>query len=100
MTNTKLPVKIAKNIKLCSDITMWARDFGLYDEDCMSASDACEMLEQAVEHFDAKARAERKAVEGFVRLLLYPQELENTHPDMKSFNQLINSRYQVYSQSL
>ena len=49
---------------------------------------------------DEIARAEKKAVEGFVRLLLYPQELENTHPDLKSFNQLVNYRYQVYSQYL
>jgi len=59
MTDTKLPVKIAKNIKLCSDITRWARDFGL-DDDFMSASEACEMLEQGVEYFDAIARAEER----------------------------------------
>jgi len=61
MTDTKLPVKIEKNIKLCSDITKWARDFGLDDlddDDCMSVGEAYEMLEQGVEYFDAIARAE------------------------------------------
>ena len=57
----KLPVKIEKNIKLCSDITKWARDFGLDDDDCMSASAAYEMLEQGVEYFDAIARAEERS---------------------------------------
>ena len=53
--------------------------------------------EEVKQHIaDEIAGAERKAVDGLVRLLLYPQELENTHPDIKNFNQLINSRYRVY----
>lgn len=51
MKGTQIDPEIKRMVLLRSEISTWARNCGLDDEDQLSASEAYEMLEQGIEDF-------------------------------------------------